>query len=495
MSYIIPTLQVLMEPMHLLLIVFGTVLGIVFGAIPGLTATLGIALLLPVTFSMTPESGIIVLMAVYVGGISGGFISATLIGIPGTPSSIATCYDAFPMSKKGQAARALGIGSVSSFIGTFASVLIAAAMCPVIAALAIKLGPWEYFSLCICALTLIVSLSKGNLFKGLAAACLGLFVASVGTSPLDATYRFTFGIANLKGGLNLVALMLGMFAISQIVDDYVKGNLVNPKQGDTKFKSSWEFMRDFTSNIVNIIRSFVIGLWIGFLPGMGSGVSNLVAYAQAKSSSKHPEEFGEGCPDGIIASEVSNNASVGGAIIPMIALGIPGDTATAMLLGGLTIHGIEVGPMLLVNHANLVYIVFGALMAGALLTVVLQLMGMRLFPRILEIPYHYLFSAITVICFVGAFSANNTIFNCGEMLFFAVVALFLRCAGCPIGPMILGYVLGPMIETNLRRGLTYSTNGFWGFLTRPVSLLFLLIALVSVLWSLFGHKLKTQKKR
>lgn len=493
MSYILPTIQVLMEPMHLVLILLGTVLGIVFGAIPGLTATLGIALLLPLTFSMEAETGIIVLISVYVGGISGGFISASLIGIPGTPSSIATCYDAFPMSKKGQAARALGIGSVASFIGTFGSVLIAAVLCPFIAALAIKLGPWEYFSLCICALTLIVSLSKGNLFKGLAAACLGLFVASVGTSPLDAAYRFTFGVANLKGGLNLVALMLGMFAISQIMDDYAKGNLTNPKQGDVSFKASLTFMKDIAANAVNILRSFLIGLWIGFLPGMGSGVSNLVAYAQAKSASRHPEEFGNGCPDGIIASEVSNNASVGGAIIPMIALGIPGDTATAMLLGGLTIHGIEVGPMLLTNHGDLVYVVFGALLAGALLTVVLQLLGMRLFPRILDIPYHYLFSGITVICFVGAFSANNTLFNCGEMLFFAAVAILLRCAGCPIGPMILGYVLGPMIETNLRRGLTYSTNGFMEFLARPVSLVFLVIALASVLWSLVGHRVKEHR--
>lgn len=490
MEYIIPTIQTLLVPTHILLMLFGVIMGIVFGAIPGLTATLGVALLLPVTFSMEPETGVILLMAVYVGGISGGFISAALIGIPGTPSSIATCYDAYPMSKRGESARALSLGAISSFIGTFFSVLIAATLCPVIASFAVKMGPWEFFSLCFCALTLIVSLSKGNLFKGLASACFGLFVASVGTSPIDATFRFAFGVPNLQGGLNLVALMLGLFAIGQIVDDYAHDSTQSELEDHKRSANDGIFLKDYTSNLANIIRSFIIGLWIGFLPGMGGGVSNLVAYAQAKSSSKDPEKFGMGCPDGIIASEVSNNAAVGGAIIPMIALGIPGDSVTAMLLGGLLIHGIEAGPLLLVNSASYVYVLFGALLFGAILTLVLQLLGMRTFPLILKIPYHYLFSAIAVICFVGAFSANNTIFNCGEMLVFTLFAVLLRCAGCPISPMILGFVLGPMIEKNLRRGLTYTENGFWEFLIRPVSAIFLFIAVFSVFWALFGHKFK-----
>lgn len=347
MDYIIQSIGLLFQPIAFFVLFVGTVVGIIFGAIPGLTATLGVSLLLPLTFGMSSEIGMALLIGVWIGGISGGFISAALIGIPGTPSSIATCFDAYPMTKKGQVVKALTTGIVATFIGTFLSTIIAAFVSPLIADMALKFGPWEYFSLCVCALTMVATLSKGDMFRGLAGAFLGIAFSTVGLSPIDGNPRFSFGSVYLSAGLNILALMLGIFAIKQVLKDFADGTQVFPEV-NLKISGFGITAKEVISNLWNIFRSFMIGLWIGFLPGMGSGLSNLVAYAQAKQSSKHPEEFGKGIVDGVWASEISNNASIGGAIIPMLAFGIPGDSVTAILLGGLMVHGIQPGPLLFI---------------------------------------------------------------------------------------------------------------------------------------------------
>ncbi len=481
MEYLVTSFGLIFQPIAFLLLLTGTIIGIIFGAIPGLTATTGVSLLLPLTFGMTPEMGVALLIGVWIGGVSGGFISATLLGIPGTPASIATCFDAYPLSKKGQAVKALGTGIVASFIGTFLSVIIAALVSPLIADMALKLGPWEYFSLCVCALTLVASLAKGDIFKGLAASFFGVALSAVGLSPIDGGPRFNFGSITLTGGFDILAMILGIFAIKQILKDFADGQQP-PVDVSLKVSGLGITIKEFVSNLWNIIRSFLIGLWIGFLPGMGSGLSNLVAYAQAKQSSTHPEEFGKGCVDGVWASEVSNNAAVGGAIIPTVTLGIPGDSVTAILLGGLMIHGIQPGPLLFTNNPLIVYIIFVATAISAILTLLLQFGGMRYFPLILKIPYHYLYSALIVMSFIGAFASNNSDFNIWIMLMFAVVGILMDMGGLPVSPMILGFILGPMVEVNLRRGLTYSSGSFTTFLTRPISALLLVIAVVSVLW-------------
>jgi putative tricarboxylic transport membrane protein len=267
---------------------------------------------------------------------------------------VATCFDAYPLSKKGETVRALGVGILASFVGTVGSIVIATFVSPLIANLAVKLGPWEYFSLCLCSLVLVSTLAKGNMFKGLAGACIGILLSCIGSSPIDGYLRFSYGNIYLSGGIDMVALMLGIFAIKQIVVDYARGQQEMPEVDVASLKGFNIPIKDFLQNKMNIFRSFMIGLWIGFLPGMGAGLSNMVAYAQAKSSSKTPEAFGEGCVDGIFASEVSNNAAVGGAVIPMIALGIPGDAVTALLLSGLMIHGLQPGPLLYINNPDTV---------------------------------------------------------------------------------------------------------------------------------------------
>jgi len=482
MTLYFDALMTLMQPSYFLVMFVCCIVGIIFGAVPGLSGGLGVSLLLPLTFGMEPTLGFAMLIGVWVGGISGGFISATLIGIPGAPSSIATCFDAYPMSQKGDTVRALGIGILASFFGTSISILVATFLSPVIADLAMKLGPWEYFSLCFCAITLVAALAKGNIFKGFIGAFIGLFLAGVGVAPLDGAYRFTFGNIYLCGGLDMVALMLGLYAIKQVIGDYAKGQQEMPEVKTGKISGFGVKITDITQNIGVIVKSFLVGLWIGFLPGMGSGLSNMLAYAQAKSGAKDSQEYGKGHPGGIWASETSNNASVGGAIIPMIALGIPGDAVTALLLSGLMIHGLQPGPLLIANNPGIAYLIFAGVMLAAFIVLLQQFVCMRWFPLLLKIPYHYLYGVILVMCFIGAYTSTNTTFNVAAMLVFAGAGILLDVAKIPTSPLVLAFILGPKLEEYYRKGISYSNNGALSFVTRPVSLVFLLIAAGSVMW-------------
>ena len=493
MDVLSSVLSNLFSPICLVFMCFGCLMGIIFGALPGLSGTVGVTLLLPMTIGMKSELGIALLISIWIGGVSGGFISATLLGIPGTASSIATCFDAYPLCRQGKARKALETGIIASFIGTFFSCIIAMILCQYVAKVAMRLGPWEYFSLCTCAIILVVSLSQGNMAKGMAGAGLGLLLACVGAAPVDAVARFTFGNYNLYGGINSTGMMLGIFAIFLVLNNFAKNemSLTDKESGGTGGEGL--SLQEFKDNIGNMFRSFMYGLWIGFLPGMGAGLSNLVAYGQAKSASKHPEQFGKGCVDGVFATECSNNASVGGALIPMVSLGIPGDATTAVLLGALTIHGLEPGPLLFANNPVYVYVLFGAAIISAVLVLGMQLGGKRFFPSILKIPYHYLYPAILMLCFIGAYTASNTIFAIGVMLAMTAVALFLEWADIPKTPFILANILGSMLEKYLRRGLSYSTNGWLSFVTRPVSLIFLLIAVGSLLWPMISRKRKEAK--
>lgn len=486
------SLVALLEPATFLVILISTSLGIILGAIPGLSGGLGVALMLPITFGMEPHVGLAMLVSIWVGGVSGGMIGSILLGIPGSPSSIATTFDGYPMTRNGEAVKALGAAIVASFIGTAFSILIAMFLSPVMARLALKLGPWEYFSLGFCAIALVAALARGSIFHGMAAAALGLLLSCVGFAPIDGNARFTFGSIYLSGGVDLIALMLGLFALKQIVQDHTRGEQQIPEVDVSDIKGFGISLREYLDNTWNIIRSFLIGLWIGFLPGMGAALSNMVAYAQAKSASKHPEKFGKGCVDGVIASETSNNASVGGSLIPMVALGIPGDGTTAILLGGLMIHGIQAGPLLFANNPDIVYALFFTALLASILVLCLQYFGMRLFPAILKIPYHYLYPAIVVLGFIGVFVGSSTAFNYILLLSFAALGLFMDRVKLPVGPFILAFILGPMLELNLRRGITYTDEGILPFFTRPISALLLLLALLSIIWPYLSPRLRAR---
>lgn len=492
MSYYLAGLATCMQPINLLLITLVVIVGIVFGAIPGLSATLGISLLLPVTFGLSTTTSFIVLIAMWIGGVSGTFISAVLIGIPGSSSSIATCFDGYPMTLKGKASRALAIGMTASFLGTVVSVIIATIVAP-IANIALMLGPWEYFSLCFCAITLVAALSKGSIWKGIMAAGIGLLLGSVGLDPITGVARYTFGNHYLDSGLSTVCQMLGMFALARIVVDYGKGSGKLPEVKKSDLHGFGITVKDYINCFPTILRSFLIGLWIGFLPGMGSGISNMVAYGRARAASKHPEEFGQGADEGVWASETANNASLGGAMIPMMALGIPGDGITAMLIAGLTIHGLQAGPLFMQNQPDLCYLMFACVLISAIITFLLEAVFKRWLPLILKVPYHFLYSVILCICYIGAFGVSNTEFNIYIMLAWALLAIFLNIEKVPLSPLVLAFILSKSLESYFRKGVSFAHGSFAPFFTRPLSLIFLLLAVFSVAWPYIDEARKNKK--
>ncbi len=487
-------LSSLFAPMNLLFVVGGVVIGIIFGAIPGLSNVTAIALLLPISFAMKSDSAIIFMGSIFVGGVSGGLVSSILLGVPGSNANIATCFDGYPMAQNGQASKALGIGILSSAISTMLSILIAMVCCAPIARLAVQLGPWEYFSLCTCAIVLVVTISKGNMFSGLISAGLGLAVGCIGIAPVDAAKRFTFGFTSLLGGMPLLAVTLGVFAITTLLQNFARGKMDSPDIDTKTVKGLGISMKEYFSHIKLIVKSFLVGLGIGFLPGMGAGLSNVVSYAMAKSSSDHPEKFGTGCEEGIIASEIANNASVGGAIIPMIALGIPGDTTTALLISALMIQGIDAGPMLMRSNADLVWTFFGCLLVANVVTFLVEWFGTRTFPYILKVPCCYLYAAIFVICMGGMYANTKSVFSCGLVVFMAFVGILMAYGNLPLSPFILGFILGPMMEEYLRKGMTYSDNGFLIFLQRPISLILLAITVAFLFWPFIRDRREKKKK-
>ena len=483
----------LMEPMNFIMMYLCSLVGCVLGAIPGLSGGLGITLILPMTFALSTELSFSMLLGMYVGGVSGSFIAAVLVGIPGSASSIATCYDGYPMTKKGKAAKALTIGITGSFIGTFVSILVCTLASGYIADIALMLGPWEYFSLCLMAITMVVGLSNGSVFRGLLAAFIGLWLSCVGIDSVTNQMRFTFGNANLYGGINVVCMLMGTFALQQVATSYAKGQQEMPPVDAKSLSGFGLTIKDFVDNIRVILVSLGIGLFIGFLPGMGGSISNLIAYGYAKNSSKHPELFGTGVEEGVWATEVSNNASIGGALIPMISLGIPGDGNCVLLMSAMTIKGLQAGPMFIEQHPVLADLIFVTVLVSAILIFVTELLTKRWFPLLLKAPYHYLYSAILMICFMGAFSGTTSMFGVYMVLVFGAMGILMDMFRLPMTPLMLAYILGGKIESYFRMGCSYARGDLTSFLTRPISLIFILIAVWSVIGPMISKLIKSRK--
>jgi putative tricarboxylic transport membrane protein len=480
----------------LALIFGGVVLGIIFGAIPGITVTMGVALFLPITFGMTPIDGLSLLMGLYIGGTSGGLISAILLKIPGTPASIATTFDGHPMAVRGEAGRALGIGIVFSFIGGMFSLIVLMLLAPALADFAIQFGSYEYFSIALFSLTMISSLSGGSLVRGFISAILGMMFAFVGMAPITAYPRFTFGISALDAGFSLLPALIGLFAVSQILETAEeKKSGVLPKIADFKIKGFGFSLKEFKEQAWNCLRSSIIGTGIGILPGLGGAICNIVAYGTAQKQSKHPEKFGTGIIDGIVASETSNNASTGGALVPLMTLGIPGDNTTAIILAGFMIHGITPGPLLFSTDGLLVYGIFAALIVANLFMLVTEFAGMRIFVRVLSVPKHILLPIVAAMCVIGSYGLNNRVFDVWTMLLFGAIGYFLKKLSLPSTPLLLGFILGPIMEINLRRGLQKSHGSFAPFVTEPISAVILVITLLVVVATVAGEIRKVRRKR
>ncbi|WDD88853.1 tripartite tricarboxylate transporter permease [Fusobacterium nucleatum] len=483
---ILEAFSLVFNPICLALILLGVIVGIIFGSIPGLSATMAVVLFLPMSFGMTPMNGISLLVGLYLGGISGGLISAILLKIPGTPSSISTVFDGGPMAEKGEAGKALGIGILYSFLGGLLSIFALMFVSPFLADITLKFTPVEYFAIAVFSLTIIASLSGDSLINGLLSGFFGIALSLVGMAPIDAYTRFTFNHFQLLSGFDIVVILIGVFAVTDIfLSGYDRKNLSNTMNKKTfSLKGFGITMKEFSSQIGNLIRSSLIGIGIGILPGIGGSTAGLLSYTATKNASKYPEKFGTGVIDGVIASESSNNAVIGGSLIPLLTMGIPGNTVTAIFLGGLTIHGISPGPLIFEKSGQYVYGIFIALIIANIFMLIFERAGLKVFVKLLDIPKHILLPIITVCCIVGAYSSNSRIFDVWCVLVFGLVGLLFKKFKIPSTPLIIGFILGKMAEENLRRALQASDGSISVFFTRPISLAFLVVAFLSVILTL-----------
>lgn len=484
MEHLIASFTTLLQPLPLFLLFIGVASGIVIGSIPGLTATMLITLTLPLTFFMDSVNAITMLIGMYVGGISGGLIAATLLRMPGTPASIMTTFDGYPLSQKGHSARALGLGITASFIGGLISWGFLAVLSPPLAQLALTFGPWEYFTLVLMALVMLASLSQGSMIKALMAAALGMMVHLPGVDPSIGQMRLTFGIENLESGLSLMPVLIGAFAVSQIFKDIIVIDRQPPKVIVTR-KGMLLSFSDFKKYAGNFFRSSCIGTWIGLLPGIGANIAAMLSYTTAKNVSKEPEKFGTGHEPGIIAAETANNASVGGALIPLITMGIPGSVVDAILIGALIIHNLEPGPLLFTTNPEIAYGVISAYLIGNIMMFGIMMFSVAYIARMLYIPRAYLLATILLFCVIGVFAVANRFFDVWIMLLFGIVGFIMERTKMPLGPFVIGFVLSPIAEMQLRSGLMSTEGSIMPLFTRPFAATFFAISIISLLWPLF----------
>ena len=478
-------------PLMLLMTLLGVALGISVGAIPGLTGAMLIALSLPLTSAMEPARALTLLIAMYVGSVSGGLITATLLNIPGTPASVITTLDGYPMAQAGKPRRALGLGIGASLIGGVLAWVVLAMLTRPVADAAHLLGPFDRFSLVVTALVFIAAVSEGPLRLGILSGLLGMLFAYPGPDPTAGVPRLTFGIEAMNDGFRLVPALVGLFAVSQIMRVAAgqatdSGEAAKSAEGD----SLWIRWRTWRGQIFNLLRSSIIGAWIGALPGIGANIGSTVAYGTSRQLSKDPDAYGKGCDDGIVASESANNATVGGALIPLFALGIPGSVIDAILIGALTIHGLQPGPLLFESAAdrNTVEILITGYLIANLFMAVLMWIGARWMARLTRAPHWLLMPVILLFCIIGSYSLSGRMFDVWVMLGFGVLGFAMTALRLPLAPFVIGFVLAPLAEENLISGLMASGGSWSPLVTRPFSLICLLIAAAFAATTVWRHR-------
>lgn len=469
-------IELFLSPTVLGIALLGTFLGITVGAIPGLTGTMLIALALPYTFWMAPENALVLLVGMYVGSVSGGLISATLLRMPGTPASVMTTLDGYPMAQAGQPGRALGLGIGASLVGGIASWLALWIFAKPMADWSTLLGPFEYFSLVVLALALLAGLGESTRAKGLLAGGLGVLTAMPGTHPATGELRWTFGFVDLNDGLRLIPVLVGLFAISKILADL--SNRTPAVEDTVGSDSSWIPLGQWKRQWWNLIRSSGIGTAIGVLPGVGANIGSLAAYAAAKRASHEPEKFGNGSAEGIVASEAANNATVGGALIPLMALGVPGSVIGAVLLGALVVHGLQPGPLLFRQNPEAVHAIIGTMFVANVMMAILMFASARWVARLSTVPKIVLWPLVFTSCVWGAYALDGRWFDVVVMLAFGVFGWLMERSSIPLSAFVIGFVLAPVAEENLCAGLMASGGSYLPLFSRPVSLVFLVLAIL-----------------
>ncbi|MDD3663553.1 MAG: tripartite tricarboxylate transporter permease [Candidatus Pacebacteria bacterium] len=493
MSNFLTGISYVFEPATFLVLACGVFGGIIIGALPGLTSTMGVALLLPITYSMDEKVAIVMLLGIYCGAIYGGSISAILLKTPGTPASAATILDGHPMALRGEAGRALGISTVSSSIGGLISGIFLILISPLLASFALKFGGDEYFALAVFGLSIIVSMSGKHIMKGLSAAFLGLLIATIGIDDVTSVARFTFGSTDLLSGVSLIPAMIGLFAVSEgFLRLERSATAAKVEQKKIKLLPS---RSDFKKLLPTAIRGSVIGTVIGAIPGTGGDIAAFVSYNVAQKISRKPEEFGTGCVQGIAASESANNGTTGGTLIPLLTLGVPGDSTTAVLLGALTLQGLACGPMLFTNHSDLIYSIYVGFMSANVLLLILGLLLMRVYIRALSVHDYFITPAILILCVVGAFAINKSYFDLISMFVFGVLGYFLTKLEVPLSPIVLAIILGPLAEKNFRRALMISHGSFEPFYTSPITMTLFAITLIALIVPPVVNMIQTKREK
>ena len=470
----------------MLMVFLGAAGGILVGSLPGLTATMGVALLVPFTFGLPVGEAMGMLLGIFSGAIYGGSISAILIRTPGTPAAAATLLDGYPLTKRGEAGRALSMSVFSSFIGGLTGALIMTFLSPQISKVALQFSAAEYFALAIFGLSIIISVSGGSIMKGVFAGFFGLLISTIGLDPVSGYPRFIFGSMDLMEGPAFIPTLIGLFAFSEVF----KGveSLVSSKQVISKITSVFPSWADIRVSWKDILKSSIMGTFIGSIPGAGSDIAAFVGYSEAKRRSKHPEKFGRGAIEGVAAAESANNACTGGAMIPLLSLGIPGDAVTAVLLGAFIIQGLRPGPLLYRDHMDVVYSVFAAMIIANIAMFIVGLLGVRFFARVISLRKSMLLPIIFLLSIVGSYSMRNSVFDIWVAIFFGVVGYILQRYQFPVSPILLALILGPMAESNLRRSLIINDGSMLAVLTRPITATFLALGLLSIVTSVMRQR-------
>lgn len=472
---------------NLFYLVLGVTGGIVIGALPGLTATMGVAILLPFTFGMDAVTGLIMLVGIYIGAIYGGSISAILLNTPGTPASAATCFDGYALVKKGYPTKALSASTIASALGGLISCLALVTISPVLAKFALRFSAPEYFALALFGLTIIASISAENFLKGIIAGMIGLLISCFGMDAITSYPRFTFGVVDLLNGFSVIPVLIGLFAVSEVFNQIE--TLVGEKEIKTDIVMDKNYMnwKEIKHCLPTIIKSGVIGTFIGSIPGAGADIAAFVCYNEAKRSNKN-EKFGEGSLVGISAPESGNNGVTGGALVPLLTLGVPGDAVAAVLLGALIIQGLTPGPLLFEQNPEIVYGLFSSMIIGNILLLFIGLAGIKFYSRIVEIPKTLMIPAILILSTIGSYSMNNSLFDVGVTFVFGIIGYIMSKIKMPSSPIVLAVILGPMLETNLRKAVLMYEGSYSFLYTRPITVVFLILTVLSMISALKKKK-------
>lgn len=467
---------------NLLFIVAGVFIGTLVGAIPGLSGALTVAILIPFTFYLSPVAAIVFLVGIYKGAVFGASISAILINVPGTAAATATLLDGYPMTQKGEANKALSLSHTASVFGdTFSDIVMILVMAP-LAVIAVRFGPPEMFAVTVFALMVIATVSTGNMIKGLMAGALGMLLAVVGPDVILGTPRFWFDTFQLQGGIAFVPMLIGLFGISEVLEQGVRkfGPKIAELTAAAKYHISFPTLAMFRKHFVTLVRSSMIGTVVGIVPGVGQSLAAFLAYSEAKQRSKEPETFGTGCEEGVVAPEAANNAVNGASFVPLLTLGIPGDVISSIIAGAFLLHGLVPGPTLFQHSGATVYAILIGMLAANAVMFMLGHYLIRLFAMVVLVPTSVLFPVILALCVIGAYSINNNIFDIYVMVGAGVLGLFMKRTGFPLAPLIIAFLVGPMFENAMRQSLLMSGGDWTIFVTRPIPLLFFALTILVI---------------